>query len=224
MNAIEHKLGQTLFVMKFGKKEFMDKLINEGLVYFNCIDLFRKSSNNEQGDPYEGARIVNKGKILSYRKTILNEKIFCLWHLNNEDSPLVDSMEEIGDDLWELTFDTNKKKLLELVNTSTDNFSIVLIHNHKEFNNRLRRELDKHYKGRYWSNKVSYYDENQAEYLSINPFMKPIKYQNQSELRYLILDDETNSSKPLEIRIGNISDIAKIFPMSLVKMHVHIQK
>lgn len=218
------KQGQSLFVMKFGKEEYMQKLINEGLVYFNCTDYFRKSPINEQGDPFEGAGIVDRGKIVSYRNTMLNEKLFCLWHLNNEDTPIVDSMQEIDCDLWELTFDTNKKELLELVNTDMKDFRIVFIHNHKEFNNRLRKELDKHYKGRYWSNKVSYYDADAADYLPISPFMKTMKYRNQSELRYLVIDDEINSSKPLEIRIGNMSDIARIIPMSLVKMRVRIQK
>ena len=219
-----HTSGQTLFVMKFGKKEYMQQLIDEGLVYFNCTDFFRKSPISEQGDPFEGAGIVDRGKIVSYRSTLLNEKLFCLWHLNDEDAPMVDSMKEIEGDLWELIFDTNKKELLELVNTNKSDFRIVFIHNHKEFNNRLRNELDKHYKGRYWSNKVSYYDATIAEYMPISPFMKTMYYRNQSELRYLVLDDEINISKPLEIRIGNISDIAKIFPMSLIKMRVHIQK
>lgn len=216
--------GQSLFVLKFGKEEYMNKLIDEGLLYFNCTDFFRKSQLDEQGDSFEGAGIVDKGRIISYRSTMLYEKLFCLWHLNDEDYPLIDSMEELDNDLWELTFDTNKKELLELVNTSMDDFRIVLIHNHKEFNNRLRKELDKQYRGRYWSNKVTYYDTDVAEYMPISPFMKPIRYQKQSELRYLVLDDVTNLSKPLEIRIGNISDIACIFPMSLIKMQVHIQK
>ena len=222
-NKMSHNHGHSLFVMKFGKKEYMQKLIDEGLVFFNCTDYFRKSTINEQGDPFEGAGIVDRGKIISYRNTMLNEKLFCLWHLNDEDTPLVDSMQEIDGDLWELTFDTYKKELLELVNTDVKDFHIVFIQNHKEFNNRLRKELDKHYKGRYWSNKVSYYDANTADYLPISPFMKTMKYRSQSELRYIVLDDEINSSKPLEIRIGNMSDIAKIFPMSQVKMQAYIQ-
>jgi len=42
-----HTLGQALFVMKFGKEKYMQQLINEGLVYFNCVDHFRKSPINE---------------------------------------------------------------------------------------------------------------------------------------------------------------------------------
>ena len=51
--------------------------------------------------------------------------------------------------------------------------------------------------------------------------MKPARYNEQNELRYLVLDDVINSGKPLEIHIGNISDIAEVFDCSLVKMYAH---
>ena len=51
--------------------------------------------------------------------------------------------------------------------------------------------------------------------------MKPESYKKQNELRYLVLDDAINAGEPLKIRIGDISDIAQIFPISLVKMYAH---
>ena len=185
----------------------------------NCTDFFRQSTNADQGDKFEGAGIVHNGKIVTYRHTMMDEKVFCLWHINNQDVPDVKSIEQIDGNLYELTIDT--REFINLADTNFNNFKILLIKNHKEFNARLVKELNKHYKGRFWCKQVSYYDPMKAEYMPISPFMKPIAYKKQNELRYLVLDDIINAGKPLEIRIGNISDIAQIFPVSLVKMQAH---
>ena len=205
--------------MKFGKAEHIQSLVNEGLIYMNCTDYFRCSSNDEQGDMYEGAGIVHKGKIVTYRSTMLYEKIFCLWHINNKDTPCVKEIKQIDGSLCEITIDT--RDFTKLANTDEKDFKIAFIRNHKEFNARLIKELNKHYKGRFWCQPVSYYRPTLANYKPISPFMKPARYKEQNELRYLVLDDVINSSKPLEIRIGNISDIAEVFDCSLVKMYAH---
>lgn len=205
--------------MKFGKAEHINQLVNEGLVYMNCTDYFRRSPNNEQGDEYEGASIVHKGKVISYRSTILNEKIFCLWHINDKDTPIVKDIKQVDGSLYELTIDT--RDFTKLADTENKDFKIAFIRNHKEFNTRLINELNKHYKGRYWCQPVCYYSPELAEYKPISPFMKPERYRGQNELRYLVLDDVINDGKPLEIHIGNISDIAQVFDCSLVKMYAH---
>lgn len=212
-------ITQSLFVMKFGKIEHIQRFVNEGLIYMNCTDYFRNSLNNDQGDKYEGAGVVHKGEIVSYRSTMLNEKIFCLWHINNNDTPVVKEIKQVDGDLCELTIDT--REFVTLADTSYDDFRIALIKNHKEFNVRFVKELNKYFNGRYWCQQVSYYNPNTADYMAITPFMKPINYQKQNELRYLVMDDAINSGKPLEIRIGDISDIVQIFPISIVKMYAH---
>lgn len=209
----------SLFVMKFGKAEHIERLVTEGLIYMNCTDYFRISSNKDQGDKYEGAGIVHRGNIVSYRATMLDEKLFCLWHINNKDTPKVKSIKQIDGSLCELTIDT--RDFASLADTNPDDFRIAFIKNHKEFNKRLVGELNKHYKGRYWCQQVGYYRPQLANYKPISPFMKPANYRKQNELRYLVLDDAINAGKPLEIRIGDISDIAQIFPISLVKMYAH---
>lgn len=213
------KPAHSLFVMKFGKTEHMETLVNEGLIYMNCTDYFRRSTNKDQGDKFEGAEIVHKGNIISYRSTMLNEKLFCLWHINDKDTPKVKSIKQVDGTLCELTIDT--RDFTTLADTNFNDFKIALIKNHKEFNKRLINELNKHYKGRFWCQQVKYYRPNLAEYKPISPFMKPTKYRTQNELRYLVLDDVENVGKPLEIHIGDISDIAQVFPISLVKMYAH---
>lgn len=210
---------RSLFVMKFGKAEHIQSFINEGLIYMNCTDYFRRSQKDEQGDEYEGAGIVHKGNIICYRSTIMEEKIFCLWHINDKDTPKVKDIKQVDGTLYELTIDT--KDFTTLVDTDINNFKVALIKNHKEFNRRLVNELNKHYKRRFWCQPVTYYRPSLADYKPISPFMKPVKYRGQNELRYLVLDDVINSGKPLEIRIGNISDIAQSFDCSLVKMYAH---
>lgn len=209
----------SLFVMKFGKTEHMESLVNEGLIYMNCTDFFRRSAIKDQGDKYEGAEIIHKGNIVSFRSTLLDEKLFCLWHINDKDTPKVKYVKHVDGSLYELTIDA--KDFITLTDADFSDFKIVLIKNHKEFNNRLIKELNKHYKGRYWCRQVKYYKPNIADFKPISPFMKPSTYRSQNELRYLVLDDTENAGRPLEIRIGNISDIAQIFPISLVKMYAH---
>ena len=211
--------AKSLFVMKFGKAENIQSFINEGLIYMNCTDYFRCSQNKDQGDVYEGAGIVHKGNIVSYRSTIFDEKLFCLWHINDKDTPVVKTIKQVDGSLCELTIDT--RDFATLANTDFDDFRIALIKNHKVFNERLIEELNKHYKGRYWCQQVSYYNPNLAEYKPISPFMKPESYKKQNELRYLVLDDAINTGQPLKIRIGDISDIAQVFPISLIKMYAH---
>ena len=213
------KSAHSLFVMKFGKTEHIESLVNEGLIYMNCTDYFRHSTIKDQGDEFEGAEIVHKGNIISYRSTILNEKLFCLWHINDKDTPKVKSIKQVDGDLCELTIYT--RDFTTLADTDFNDFKVALIKNHKEFNNRLVKELNKLYKGRFWCQQVKYYRPNVADYKPISPFMKPAKYRSQNELRYLVLDDTENAGKPLKIRIGDISDIAQIFPVSLVKMYAH---
>ena len=82
----------------------------------------------------------------------------------------------------------------------------------------MRNELNKHFAGRYKSDAVTYYNVDTADFLHVNVFMKPDIYEEQSELRYLVFDDENNSGKPLKIRIGDISDIASLFPMSQIRI------
>lgn len=206
----------AIVVFKIGQREHMCSFLKEGLLYMNCVDYFRQSSNCDQGDIFEGADIVNKGNVVSYRSTIMHEKIFCLWHLNDRDSPIVDKCKPHGNGEWELTIETNKFK--GFTHANLNDSAIVVIQNIKEFHTRLRNELNKHFAGRYKSDAVTYYNVDTADFLHVNVFMKPDIYEEQSELRYLVFDDENNSGKPLKIRIGDISDIASLFPMSHISI------
>lgn len=207
---------KAIAMFKIGRKEHMCRLLHEGLLYMNCVDYFRNSTNIDQGDAFEGAEIVDRGRIVSYRSTILQEKVFCLWHVNDRDSPCVDKCERRDDGSWELTIET--KKFIGLTNGSLEGSAIVVIRDMKEFNQRLKKVLDERFPRRYWSNAVQYYDPEEAHFLPVNAFMKPSQYQEQNELRYLVLDDIYNLGKPLEIRIGDITDIAAMFPMSQIKI------
>lgn len=207
---------KAIVVFKIGRREHMCRLLHEGLLYMNCVDYFRNSNNSDQGDEFEGAEIVDCGKVVSYRSTILQEKVFCLWHVNDRDSPCVDKCEQRNDGLWELSIDT--KKFKGFTNGNLESSALVVIRNMKEFNQRLKKVLSERFPHRYWSNAVQYYDPNEAHFLPVNAFMKPSLYQKQNELRYLVLDDIYNLGKPLEIRIGDITDIAVMFPMSQIRI------
>lgn len=209
---------QVFVAFKLGETKYMESLFREGLIYMNSVKYFRDSLYDGQGDKYEGAKIVRNGKPIEYRDTISFEKIFCLWHINNISLPQGKgvSLELLNEDTCEVTIDT--KEYIEFSHGKPEDLSIVVIHNLKEFHNRLRSNLNKKYKGCYCSNAVNYYDPYGKNEIFPDVFMKPNTLQYQNELRYLVMDDR---EEPLQIKIGNMEDIAKLFPVSEIKIKLN---
>lgn len=209
---------QVLVAFKLGETKYMESLFREGLIYMNSVKYFRDSLYDGQGDKYEGAKIVRNGKPIEYRDTIPFEKIFCLWHINNISLPQGKgvSLELLNEDTCEVTIDT--MEFTEFSHGIPEDLSVVIIHNLKEFHNRLRDKLNEKFRGKYCSNPVKYYDPYEENEMLLDAFMKPKTLQYQNELRYLVMDDR---EEPLQIEIGNMEDIAKLFPISEIKIKLN---
>lgn len=209
---------QVLVAFKLGETKYMESLFREGLIYMNSVKYFRDSLYDGQGDKYEGAKIVRNGKPIEYRDTIPFEKIFCLWHINNISLPQGKgvSLELLNEDTCEVTIDT--MEFTEFSHGVPEDLSVVIIHNLKEFHNRLRDKLNEKFRGKYCSNAVKYYDPYEENEMLLDAFMKPKTLQYQNELRYLVMDDR---EEPLQIEIGNMEDIAKLFPISEIKIKLN---
>lgn len=211
---------KAYFLMKIGKKEHMEQFLNNGVVYMNSVSFFRDCTNNEQGDFFEGAQKIKNGKVISWRRSFSFEKIFCMWHLNNI-SPLNTAESIIRNNYNEIKASYDLRKYGGFADDKNV-LRVVIIHNVKEFHNRLRDRLDAMgFHGKYASSHVSYYDPFVSNDIEVNAFMKPCNFSKQNEIRYWVFD---NNEKPLIVELGDISDIAQMHPLdSLLEVKFNVE-
>lgn len=185
-------------LIKFGKREHLDRMLKYGEIYMNNIDFYRnyERSNPEhlRGDLYECYDIVSNHNTIKFPNNdlVINDVVvyenkgtytgylYCMYAIY--DNYLVD------------------KRMLDFGEYA------VVIFNPKEFINRIKKYCSSN---NLYPNcsPVSYYNENSSP-LMLHPFTKRIKYAYQSEARIYI-----HNSKPTDylcITIGNIEDIAYI--------------
>lgn len=210
------------FLIKFGKREYMEKLLKNGELYLNTTTFFSQcDESNGIGDKYEGVCSVdnapfcdiefkfNSPKIddvkfekvkdvhIRIKKNHPQGNIYCLNMANGirEEGPQKGRIE-----LHEL-----------LKNLGSDYDTAVVIGNYEKFLDRVKIELDKlPYTYKYSS--VKYYDEKECQGEELTFFHKRKKYSYQNEFRIYV---ESDSDSPLIINIGNMEDIA--FLMELPK-------
>lgn len=201
--------AQCHLLVKIGTKEHMEKLIERGEVYMNTTKYFGdESDNNEIRDEFEGVLYIENGKPLKYRENLDNEKLFCLWNINNE-KPIYEEL--IHSVIYDKELNQTKIALdFRKLSGFTDNEDpyMVVIYNVKEFNNRFKKAC-KELNVEFVDNRiVSYYDELTIKPdRIITPYMKRKKYQKQQEVRFLVMKDDNN---PLIVTLGSLKDIACI--------------
>ncbi|WP_320034785.1 hypothetical protein [Halarcobacter sp.] len=194
---------QITHLIKFGKKKYMEQLLEKGTIYMNRLSYYRENSNEEIGDRFEGA-IYNCP--ISKTKTFINEKYFrndlvdgSSKVLNLNQNPFLYCM--YGN------FVKEKKQFKNVLEIDDKNIkfgdSIVIIDNPQEFMNRILNRCPK-----LTYHKIRYINEN--EYLGkMDYFTKYEKYKHQQEFRLAYLDEESDK-KDFTFDIGSISDIASI--------------
>lgn len=195
-------------LIKIGKKDHMQSLLNDGKVYMNSTEFFRTNENEEIGDEYEGAMYIKNGKVGDFRENLDFEKLFCMWHINNI-NPVHDSLihrieyDKVSDST-RMTIDLRKLSKF----TPNEASYAVVINNVREFNKRFKLACEKN-KLQYHGNKVvKYYDPDKiSEEKILTPFWKRNSYDKQQEIRYFI---EKADKKPLELYLGSLNDIATI--------------
>ena len=211
--------AQCHLLVKIGKKEHMERLIENGEVYMNTTKYFRdKSDNNEIRDEFEGVLYIENGKPLKYRENLDNEKLFCLWNINNE-KPIYEEL--IHSVIYDKELNQTKIALdFRKLSGFTDNEDpyMVVIYNVKEFNNRFKKAC-KELNAEFVDNRiVSYYDELTIKPdRIITPYMKREKYKKQQEVRYLILKDNNG---PLTLSLGSLKDIACIHKVKDMRLDI----
>jgi len=194
--------------LKFGSQDNIEDLYNNGTVFLNTIEYFRKQEDNElRGDKYEGAskiinsllgtfRIPNVDKDFRYEKVHLRKSyqtllgnLYCLYCISSFafPNPLDFKIDERN-----LRFGTH----------------CLMIKDNKYFLDSIEKELVN--KGlEFYHGFVNYYDK-ETICKDLTLFDKPSEFEYQKEFRFYV---HNNKLKPIKLRIGSLHDKAEIYTM-----------
>ena len=204
----------SIAFIKFGKKEHIESLVNEGKLFLNTVTEFKKIDDNYRGDKNEGAshllqsaharieirlpeEIRKEPLILDSSNGLIGQivmsfgeysgkNIYSLYMLEASESASIDSrMEQFGE-------------------------YAAFIHNPKEFLNRVESKL-KQSNISFEAGQVSYIDEQSFEG-DLSLFKKFSAYKYQNEYRILI---SSKKNEPFILNIGPINDIAYALPVEI---------
>ena len=195
-------------LLKFGSEKNILDLFENGTIYMNTIEYFRKVEDGElRGDKYEGvSRIINSlpgtlkiqgiDREFKYEKAHVREahkevigNIYSLYAISSKGfpNPLDFKLDERN-----LRFGTH----------------CVLIKDLPYFFDKIEAELKKsNYK--FDHGLVDYYDKDEVN-REITLFEKPLEFEYQKEFRFYV---EDYGMKPLKIQIGSLKEYAEILKL-----------
>jgi len=191
---------RILFLIKFGKKKYLERLLNKGEVYFKNSKEFNKikKSNNEQGDENEGAIWI---KNLKDVQLTLNHSEFGEIKFKSAPNKLV-KLTQYNHNYLTCSFYTVTNKdfvqsnLFEVDEKMSElgDYALIipkpkeLIDSVFEYANREKIQLA--------AKKVEYEDLSLDGRIEINPFIKKKEHSYQKEYR-MVLKNSVESSKIL---------------------------
>lgn len=196
--------------VKFGIKENLLKLLNQGELFFNTFSAFVQMNDKFRGDIFEGADNIISGhkiKSLTYRNP-LGKKIdlmgqdfsveYVIDRRNWENKPThLYSLYMIKCKEY-----TNTEKVIDERNLKFGNYA-VCITKPEEFICRVKNKLEKE-EIPFMGKPISYVNVDDIKN-NYNLFKKPIAYEYQNEFRFLI---KSSSLEPVKIQIGSLNDIS----------------
>ena len=199
-----------LFV-KFGQKEHIEELQNEGVLYLNTVEFFKnlESEQGTRGDLLEGASELKN--FFKDDKAILTispgEKEEIKINLTKAQFRQFQSYQGNIFSLYSIL--NNEKKVLEVeFEESMKSFgdTALIITNVNNFLARVQNELQK-MNLKFKCGVVDYYNSKERNVKNLNIFKKSSDFQNQNEFRIFV---ENPINEPLKIRIGSISKISTV--------------
>lgn len=205
-------------LVKIGKKEHLERLIEYGEVYMNTTKFYRDHDNPEIGDPYEGALYIKDGRVADFRDNLYHEKLFCMWNLNNM-FPLYDDIihsTHYDSDTGYTHIALDLRKLSGF--TPGEDPYMVVIKDVRQFNQRFKEACKKQRVEFVNARIVEYYDEYAIKpHIRLSPFWKRLRYKKQQEIRFLV---KRNDRNPLVLKLGSLKDIAEIHNVNEHCLHV----
>ncbi|AWM14620.1 hypothetical protein DI487_12655 [Flavobacterium sediminis] len=206
--------------LKLGSEKNIFDLFENGTIYMNTIEYFRKVEDEElRGDRYEGvSRVINSlpgtfkipgiDREFNYVKVHLREShkevlgnIYSLYAISSKGFPNP------------LDFEFDKRNL----RFGTHG---VMIKDLPFFFNKIENELKKN-NLKFIHGFVDYYDKEEVS-REITLFEKPLEFEYQKEFRFYIENDEI---KPIKIQIGSMKNYAEIFKIEdILELKLEIKK
>lgn len=206
--------------LKLGSEENILDLFENGTIYMNTIEYFRKVEDEElRGDKYEGvSRIMNSlpgtfkipgiDREFKYIKAHVREthnevigNIYSLYAMSSKGFPNP------------LDFEFDKRNL-------RFGTHCLMIKDLPYFFKKIEKEL-KNNNYKFHHNFVDYYDKDEIN-RKITLFEKPLEFGYQKEFRFYI---EDYGMKPIKIQIGSLKKYAEIFKIEdLLELKIEPKK
>jgi hypothetical protein len=197
-------------MLRRGQTEHIRALYEKGEIYINTIDLIRKYDDNpERSDPFDSMayrEYMGDCNIeISVVNNTLNTKTIFFEGENSVSN--YDSLEKGNiycfEGVYQEDFDNDEEHIVH--DTHTLGEAIIIIHDPKEFINRVKNGLQKKgYNAKFcW---VDYYTINYTGKLT--PFWKHERFKTQKECRFYV---SNSKNEIITFNIGCLSDIAEYF-------------
>lgn len=218
--------NEIMFFIKFGEKKNILDLYENGTLFFNTIEYFRKLENEQgvRGDNYEGTlkltNFTDKDKV---DFQITNPETGKIIKLKPTKLHLREFLSDIKGNLYSL-YSLKTPEILDLENFKIDErvkeFGdyFIIIHNPSRFIDSIIKQLDSQ-KISYKAKLVSYYEKTELNG-EISLFDKPSEFEYQKEYRIVLYNNE---SKPIKIKIDSLKEYSSIFKSdSIEKMKIDL--
>lgn len=192
--------------LKLGSLENITDLYENGTIYINTIEFFKKIEDNDlRGDNYEGAsEIINSlpgtFRIPEIDRDIKYEKI----HLKK-------SFDQILGNIYSL-YCISSKGFPNPLDFKIDEKNLrfgthcLMIKNSQYFFDKIKSEL-KNNGFDFRHGFVNYYDKDKINNKELTLFDKPEEFEYQKEFRFYV---HNNNLEPIKIQIGSLKDYAEI--------------
>lgn len=199
---------QTIYLfIKFGQKEHIEDLYNNGVIYMNPIQSFTTIEDNElRGDRYEGVRrIKNYPKGGQYKIPSMGiEGNYISFQVRESYEELIGNIYSLycvstlgWNDSIEFKIDEKNKRLGSHCLFVKDNAKFLSLIEDKLMEQNLK----------YSHGFVKYYDKDKVS-RKIGLFEKPNEFEYQKEFRIYV---ESQEIIPLILSIGSLKKIAEIY-------------
>lgn len=209
-----------IFFLKLGSEENILDLFENGTIYMNTIEYFRKVEDEElRGDKYEGvSRVINSLPGTFKIPGIEREFNYIKVHLR-------ESYKEVLGNIYSL-YSISSKGYTNPLDFEFDKRNLrfgthgILIKNLPLFFSKIESELKRN-NLKFNHGFVDYYDKEEV-CKEISLFEKPNEFEYQKEFRFYIENDKI---EPIKIQIGSMKDYAEIFKIeNFLKMKLIVKK
>ena len=191
--------------LKLGSEKNILDLFENGTIYMNTIEYFRKVEDEElRGDKYEGvSKVINSLPGTFKIPGIDREFNYVKVHLK-------ESYKEVLGNIYSL-YAISSKGFPNPLDFKFDERNLrfgthgVMIKDLPLFFNKIENELKKN-NLKFNHGFVDYYDKEEVS-REITLFEKPLEFEHQKEFRFYVENDKI---KPIKIQIGSMKDYAEI--------------